>query len=221
METITQRNISKRENLNEMVVNYIKESILYGIYKPGDRIIENELSLKLDISRAPIREGIRQLEQEGIITSLPRKGTYITKFDAEDIKEVFHIRLLLENDIIEILISKDKLDDKDFDYLTRLVDEMVRIVNSNIPEKEKSVQINLKDMDFHRYIWKKSGSKRRVNILEGLFFQLRMAMLYDMEETDDLLVTATDHYKIIESLRSKDIERCKKELSDHIITFRK
>lgn len=220
MQTITQADISRRENLNEMVVNYIKESILYGIYKGGDRIIENELSLKLEISRAPIREGIRQLEQEGIITSIPRKGSYITKFDVNDIKEVFDIRLLLENDIIEILIKGDLLDEKDFVFLTEIVDEMVDIVKSDLEHTEKALQINLRDMEFHKYLWNKSGSTRRVVILQGLFFQLRMAMMYDMEKTDDLLVSATDHYKIIDGLRSKDIERCKKELSEHIITYR-
>ena len=221
MKSLTQRNISKRLNLNDMVVDYIKEGILSGLYKSGDRILEKQLSNELNISRAPIREGIMQLEKEGIVTVIPRKGTYIREFKPEDIQEVFDIRILLENNIIEILINENKLKDSDFKFLNKLVDEMVEIVRSNISDKEKSIQINLKDMEFHRYIWEKSGSKRRVIILDGLFFQLRMAMLYDMEKTGDLLVSATDHYKIIESLQVKDIERSKKELSNHIITYGK
>lgn len=220
MVTMAETNIYKRENLNDIVVDYIKESILSGTYKAGDRILENEVAMKLNISRAPVREGIRQLEKEGIVTVIPRKGAHVTKFDIEDIKEVFDIRLLFENNIIEILINEDKLSEKDFIFLEKLVEKMVQIANSDTDNSEKSIKINLKDIDFHRYIWQKSGSKRRVNILEGIFFQLRMAMLYDTKATDDLYTTASDHYEIIESLRNKDINRCKKALKEHIITYK-
>ena len=74
-------------------------------------------------------------------------------------------------------------------------------------------------MEFHRYIWNKAGSQRRVKLLEGIFFQLRIAMLYDMNETGDLVKSATDHTDIVEALRSKDIDRCKNALRNHIISY--
>ncbi|HZH92825.1 MAG TPA: FCD domain-containing protein, partial [Tissierellaceae bacterium] len=77
-----------------------------------------------------------------------------------------------------------------------------------------------KDMEFHRYLWNKSGSKRRVQILEQIFFQLRIAMLYDTNETGDLSKTATDHYEIINALKGRDISKCKEALQKHIITYK-
>ncbi|WFA10003.1 GntR family transcriptional regulator [Tissierella sp. Yu-01] len=211
---------SNRENLSGVVVNYIKDSILAGIYKEGDHILESDVALKLGISRAPVREGIRELEKEGIVTTIPRRGTYVTKFTEEDIKEVFDIRLLLENNINKILIYEDKLKEDDFRHLEKLVKEMEDIADMQIDDTEKSILINQKDMDFHRFIWQKSGSQRRVKLLEGIFFQLRIAMLYDMNETGDYKISATDHYAIIESLRSKDIDQCKKALREHIISYK-
>lgn len=209
-----------RENLSAVVVDYIKDSILAGHYKEGDHILETKVAIELGISRAPVREGIKELEKEGIVTVIPRKGTYVTQFTEEDIKEVFDIRLLLENNINKILIYEDKLNDRDFINLENLVKEMVQIAELDIDDISKSIMINQKDMEFHRYIWNKSGSQRRVKLLEGIFFQLRMAMLYDMHETGDYKISATDHYYIIESLRSKDIEKCKKALTEHIISYK-
>ena len=215
-----QNYLSRRENLNSIVVDYIKEEILAGNYKIGEHIYEGEVAMKLGISRAPVREAIRELENEGILTTKPRKGTYVTDYTLEDMKEVFDIRLLLENNINKILIYEDKLTEKDFKHLEHLVEEMVEIAESSYDDNKKSILINKKDMDFHRFIWQKSGSQRRVKILESMFFQLRIAMLYDMYETGNFLQSATDHYDIIDALRSKDIDRCKKALREHIISYK-
>lgn len=220
MKTNIGIHISNRGNLSGLVVNYIKEEILAGRYKAGDHILETEVALKLGISRAPVREGMKELEKEGIVITVPRKGTYVMEFSVEDIKEVFDIRLLLENDILEILLHDNKLEENDFKHLEGLVEEMVEVACSDMDDLDKSITINLKDMEFHRYIWEKSGSQRRVKILKDIFFQLRMAMLYDMNETGDLYTSAADHYEIIDSLRSKDLERCKKALKEHIISYK-
>ncbi len=210
----------QKDNLCSIVVNYIKEMILTGEYKEGDRILESAVANRLGISRAPVREGIKELEKEGIVTIIPRKGTHVTKFSIEDIKEVFDIRLMLENNILEILINENKLTKSDFDALESIVDRMVNIVKGPEDDIKKSLMLNMLDMEFHRYIWGKSGSIRRVSILNGLFFQLRIAMLYDTNETGNLLLTATDHYEIIKHLKNKDLERCKKALREHIISYK-
>lgn len=220
MSVTVQNYMKSRHNLSKIVVDYIKESILAGLYKEGDHILETEVANTLGISRAPVREAIKELEKEGIVITLPRRGTFVTKFSLEDIREVFEIRMLLENNIFKILIYEDKLSVEDYTKLENLVLDMEIIANSSADDKEKSIKLNLKDMEFHRYLWEKSGSKRRVKILEQIFFQLRMAMLYDTNETGDLIKTATDHYEIIKALKGKDIFKCKEALQKHITTYK-
>ncbi len=210
----------QRDNLCSVVVDYIKELILSGTYRAGDHVLESEVALKLGISRAPVREGLKELEKEGIVTVLPRKGTFITKFTLEDMKEVFDIRLLLEDNILEILINENKMMEEDFDTLEKIVNDMVKIANSKEENMNKAIMINMKDMEFHKFIWQKSGSRRRVELLSGIFFQLRMAMLYDTNRTGDLFATATDHYAIIKYLRNKDIDKCKRALREHISFYK-
>ena len=208
-----------KKNLSDIVIDYIMKKIFTGEYREGDRLLESRIAEELNISRSPVREGIIELQNQGLVKYIPRKGNFITKMTMEDVKEIFDIRLLLENDIIEILINQKKLTEADFAILIQIVDEMVEIANSDKPLSEKVLGVNEKDIEFHTYIWNKSESKRRVKILTDLFYQLKLAMIIDTEITGDLITTATEHYNIIKYLKTGEIEKCKEALKNHIITY--
>lgn len=210
-----------KKNLSDIVIEYVTKKILMGEYKEGERILESKIAEELDISRAPVREGIVELQNQGLLKYVPRKGNFITKMTSDDVREVFDIRLLLENDIIEMLINENKLSKSDFNLLTQIVDEMVDIAKSDKSISERMLGINEKDMEFHKLLWNRSDSKRRVKILTDLFYQLKLAMIIDTELTGDLEITASDHYDIIRYLESGEIEECKKALKNHIITYSK
>lgn len=215
-----QQNIEyTKRNLSDIVIEYITQKILTAEYKEGDRILESKIAQELNISRAPVREGIIELQNQGLLKYVPRRGNFVTRMTTEDIREVFDIRLLVENNIIEILIKEKKLRKKDFDKLTQIADEMVAIANSNDPASKRLLEINKKDMEFHKFIWERSDSRRRVKILTDLFYQLKLAMIIDTELTGDLEATAKEHYDIIKYLKSEAIEKCKQSLKDHIITY--
>lgn len=209
----------QKENLSALVDEYIRNKILRGLYKSGDRVLETDIAEELGISRGPVREGIKIAEQAGILTVEPRRGAYVTKFDEHDVREVFEIRVLLENSILEDLIKNQSFTQRDYLELKKIIDDMVDIVHSAMDEDEIEIELNKKDILFHQYIWRKSGNKRKEKILNEFFFQLKLAMLYDTKITKDLLKTATDHYKIIDYLRDGDLENCKKAVEDHILTF--
>jgi DNA-binding GntR family transcriptional regulator len=210
-----------RRNLSSIVVDYIKEKILSGEYKEGDHVSETKVAQELSMSRAPVREGIKDLQNQGLILFKPNKGNYVAKITMEDVKEIFEIRLMLEDSILEILINENKLTENDLERLTRIVDDMVAIENTDEDFEHKAFKINQKDMEFHKFLWEKSGSKRRVKILTDLFIQLQMAMVIDTKLTGNLEKTAKDHYSIVEALKEKDIEKSKKSLRGHITTVYK
>ena len=210
--------ILRRENLSTMVEAYIKDRILSGVYKGGDHLLETDIAETLGISRGPVREAIKAVEQTGIITVEPRRGAYVTTFDRDSIKEVFEIRLLLETSILEDLIDKKQLNQADFDTLTSIVEEMVEIAQSQTDRNEAMLALNEKDIEFHQYIWRKSQSRRKEKILDDHFFQLRLVMLHDTRVTQNLMKTATDHFGIIDGLRNGDFKSCKQSLIDHIVS---
>ncbi len=210
----------QRENLNSMVVDYLKHKILIGEYKEGDHIRESNVAQVLGISRAPVREGIRELENQGLIISVPRKGNYVAGFTLEDVKEIFDIRILLEDYILEKIILEDKLTPDDILKLTRIVDDMVEIAQDQGELSARIIGVNEKDIEFHTYLWNKSGSYRTVKILKDLHFQLQVAMVYDTKLTDDLEETARDHYDMIQHLKDKNLSGCLTALKNSIATYK-
>jgi len=205
-----------KQSLKDVAVEYLKSKILTGEYKAGDRINEVKVAEELNISRAPIREGIKELESHGLVKQIPRKGSYVVELTIEDIKEIYSIRLSLENSLIDKIIEEEKLLEEDFKYLEKIVDEMIEIAESELDYTDKMFKINGKDLSFHRYIWKKANSPRRVKILFDLYIQLQFAMLFDTELTGDLKNTAETHYDIISYLKTGNADKCKKALKGHI-----
>ena len=83
--------------LREAVCETLRDAIRKGILEPGERLMEVQLAEELGISRTPVREAIRKLEQEGYVIMMPRRGTYVSDISTNDVKEIFEIRSALES----------------------------------------------------------------------------------------------------------------------------
>ena len=82
--------------LRDVVFNTLREAILKGELKPGERLMELQLASKLGVSRTPIREAIRMLEQEGLAVTMPRKGAEVAKMTLKDMEDVLEVREALD-----------------------------------------------------------------------------------------------------------------------------
>ena len=91
-----QSQIVKPPSLNEIAYQFIRNKIITGEFAPGFRLKEDFLIKMLDMSKTPIKLGIAKLEQEGLITSIPRRGSYVITLTREDINEIFLLREVLE-----------------------------------------------------------------------------------------------------------------------------
>lgn len=208
------------KSLKDVAVDYLTEKILTGEYKPNEKINEVQVANELGISRAPIREGIKELSSQGLVTQIPRKGTYVVELTEKDIKEIYQIRLSLESCIIDKIVDNDKLNEKDFKFLEDKIELMEETANSDDDFNTKKIKINREDIKFHKYIWGKADSPRRLEILFDLHLQLQMAMLFDTEMTGDLKNTAETHKGIVKYLRAGDAEKAKAALVEHIEMYK-
>ena len=209
----------KHQSLSNKVAEYLKREIFLENYQGGDHILEAKVAKELDVSRAPVREAIKELEKEGLIETIPRKGSFVASFNEEDIKEVFEIRVLLEGRMMEIIIENDLLKEEDFRYLEELVEEMLLIVDKDIPEDEKVVELNEKDIAFHKFLWEKTNRKFTQRILKMIHNQLKLAMIIDARKEDSLEESAREHYSIIKNLEDKDLSGLQQSLIDHIVSY--
>src|SRR4029077_15266059 len=96
--------------IRERVVSALRDAIIAGRLKPGERIRERELVALLGVSRSPLREAIRILETEGLITSLAHRGGGASEVSATDLRDMLHVRIMLESFAARLFI--ERLDDR-------------------------------------------------------------------------------------------------------------
>lgn len=209
------RNYSKH-NLNEIVVRYIKDKILSGELKRGDKLKETDIARDMNISRAPLREALRELNVTGLVTFSPRKGNSILDLTLKEVKEVFEIRISLELQILNIIITKRLLSEADFERLLKLTGDMRNAGNKGLENREALFLLNSLDIAFHEYLWRLSGSTRRAQYLESLFYQLLIIMNENTVSLGTFSDKAAEHKRIADALRSGDFRKTACEFTGHL-----
>lgn len=193
----------------EQVANIIRDSILSGFLKPGERIREKELSEKLGVSRGPIREAIRQLEQEGLLVSYPYKETVVAEISDQETKDVLiPIRIILETYSAEK--ACENLTEKDIQQLESYVSNMIK--GSEDRDLPRMVENNLL---FHQYIVSLSRSKSLELIWSSIMNRIRFHF-YHLGSDLDLADDTRDHQHILEALKSRDAKKAVELLKMHI-----
>lgn len=107
VENLTKLNLDNYKPLRDVVFENLREAILEGKLKPGQRLMEVQLAEQLGVSRTPVREAIRKLELEGLVVMLPRKGAYVANMSLKDIMDVLEVRASLEGLAKDILPLKE------------------------------------------------------------------------------------------------------------------
>ncbi len=121
--------IERQLTLRERIVTFVKDSIINGRLKPGERVPEHEIAENFGISRTPIREAFRQLESEGFITVIPRKGAVVSPITAKDVSEFYAIKSLLEGYAAGLACTK--FTEKELKKLTQINKQMQRCAAKN------------------------------------------------------------------------------------------
>lgn len=200
-------------------MEYLRQEILLENLKAGDRILEANIAEDLGISRAPVREAIQELVNSGLVLTIPRKGTFVRDLSEEELREIFDIRVLLEIRIFEELMRKKNLSVKDFQRLEAIVHDMV-LEAAKEDSPRRIVEVNKKDIEFHHYLWCKSGRTWSMKMLFNLHNQIQLAMVIDSRREGDLVESAKKHYSILESLQRDSIEEVRETLIEHILIYR-
>jgi DNA-binding GntR family transcriptional regulator len=189
----------KRSILMEQVANQIREAIKSSKLKPGDRLIETELANSMQIGRNTVREAIRYLEKEGLVTTAPFKGAYVSEFDQKDLDELYELRILLEELAIKKLVKN--LNKEKITKLESVIDTMKEVSKTGSVE-----EIIAADLSFHQTICELSGNRRLLEAWLNLSHQLSAFIgLQDQLYDDDTPETTLGlHYPIFEAIQNSN-----------------
>ncbi|MCR8635596.1 MULTISPECIES: GntR family transcriptional regulator [Paenibacillus] len=153
--------------IRDKVYQYIKQAIVQGMYKSGERIIERELADQLNVSRTPIREALFRLESQGFVKTMPRKGVVVSKLSPEEIVEIFTILAALES--LAMKMAAQKAEQSHRDELKRIIEEIDQALAQPV--------FDLKNRMFHfsinEIIFRAAQSPRLTQMLDSLSDYIR------------------------------------------------
>lgn len=148
-------------SLKERVYEKLRDAIFSGLIQTGERLNESELARRFKVSRSPIREALQHLEQEGLIVSHPRRGTFITELTDQDIKQINALRVGLEG--MALRLARAQITPTQATHLQGLIERM----EGADPETSPGL-ISQLDYQFHAYIWGLSGNPHLEKMLTKL-----------------------------------------------------
>ncbi|UTF48997.1 GntR family transcriptional regulator [Desulfomicrobium sp. ZS1] len=150
--------MSSIKTYSAQVIEYIKDAILRGELNPGDKVNEAHLALRLSISRAPIREALQMLVQEGLIISIPQRGKFITSLTAKEIQDSYFTGGVLEGAAVASAVNQYTEDD--FNKLQAIIDQMKQLAEDG-ENREKLAPL---DNAFHDILLSKTDNNLLVEL---------------------------------------------------------
>ena len=195
--------------LRDVVFNTLREAILKGELKPGERLMELQLAAKLGVSRTPIREAIRMLEQEGLAVTIPRKGAEVAKMTEKDMEDVLQIREALDE-----LAAKIACEQISEEQLEELVATMHEFEESTKTDNVK--KIAEADGKFHDIIYQSTGNPKLVNMLNNLREQMYRYRVEYLKDENNYPTLMKEHKDIVEGLVRKNKTQVTETMHQHV-----
>lgn len=195
--------------LSDQVSTLLVRELIFGRLQPGQRINEAELARQLGISRNPIREAIRRLEERGLLVAVPRKGTFVRTFLHSDIDEIFSFRVVVERFAMEQALPQ--MTDADIDRIAGFVDSMVAAANAN-----DEIALVENDLAFHLEICRLSKNRQTLHAFTNIQAEVQMLITMAERQFESQMAAAVDHWPVVEALRTRNPQKAMDAIRDHI-----
>ena len=198
----TKERLDPRSNyrtLRELVQRALFEDILHNKYRPGDRLVETELAAAYGVSRAPVREAIRALEEQGLLRSISNKGVVVSRPSPREIREVYEIRFELES--MGARLGAPNLTDEHLAQMERLASEM----NEVFEEPREWLRLN---NEFHLILYRASERMRLCQLIEELIHEVEPYIRLFLDVPGTVSENNADHRLLLAAARRRDGDEC-------------
>lgn len=208
-------------SMRQQAYQHIQRKILCGELPAGHVVSENTLAKEIGMSRTPVREAIRHLEQEGVLTQVPRYGTVVRQLSRRDLLELYELREALEP--FAVAQAAGRVRPEDLRLLEKLCDEIKAIATELeasqqlVPDAAMMKRLLSADLGFHLVLLRSSGNRRMMKIvgdsrlLTGIFGTPRQT-----HHLEVLQETYRFHLRILKAVRSGDAEKAQEAMLAHI-----
>jgi DNA-binding GntR family transcriptional regulator len=198
--------------LVEAITVELRRRILDGLFRPGERITEERIVAELGHSRPPVREALRLLERDGLLTALPRRGVVVTSLTPTDVREIYTLRHALEELAIDLALPLD--DTARLDPVRRALAALERAATGG-----RRDELPLLNLRFHQAMIHLAGNSRLERSYDSLAAQLQMCMAVNLRFRErlsgDPAESVERHAVLVRMLEGGDREATKQAMRDH------
>lgn len=197
----------KKLSIHQIAYGKLRRAILYREILPGEQIKIGELAKQFGVSSIPIREALRQLESEGLVTFSQNKRILVNRISLEDLHDIYSILIPLE----EIAIDRCFLTISENDLIS--MEELLNQMHQEGLTRSDRIQLNWK---FHQWIHHLTGSPRLEQILDNLYTGIQPYLTFSYEDNARVLEANREHADLLAALKRQDIDFSKKIMRSHL-----
>ena len=191
-----EQNLKVNENeylpLRDVVFNTLRQAILRGEFKPGERLMEIQLANKLGVSRTPIREAIRKLELEGLVIMIPRKGAEVADITEKSLRDVLEVRKALEE--LAVQLACEKITQEELEELEKAGENFKKVLKRS----KYITEVAEADVRLHDVIYMATDNQKLILLLNNLREQMYRYRVEYLKREEAYPQLIAEHAAIIE-----------------------
>ena len=202
--------------MKDQVLKAIRDAILRGGLSPGERITESRLSKQMQVGQNVVREALQELEFQGFVERIPNRGTSVTDFSREDIRQMYQFRVELEGFAAQLARGCGRPSADDVGQMERALNGMEAGAGGN-----DFWQFSRSDLEFHEIIWRMSGNRFVEKALRTVATpQFSYVLIRSFRHTRlDLVAITQEHRDILQVLKTRDPEACRQFVTEKVENF--
>jgi DNA-binding GntR family transcriptional regulator len=202
MEGIASAAASNYRTVEEMVVAAVREAIVSGVYKPGEKLPQEQLAQSLGVSRIPVRAGLRKLEAEGLVVFYPHRGATVRRLEVSEVAEIYDLRILLETFALKSAI--ENVTPAEVEELSSLADQL-----DEPGEGQDWLELR---QEFYRRLYTIAGRPRTADLIAKLRADVGRYWL-EVRVVDH---GKAEHRVIIDAVRARDSKKAEAWMAQHL-----
>lgn len=216
MKSLQSTLVHRHLSLQQQAYQVIRAAILSGEFAQGERLIETQLSKKLQVSRTPIREALRQLRQEDLVVSGENNVLQVVEFSVNDAIQLYDCRLALEK--LAVTQACEKINQQQLEALKTILE--LSAISSEDNQAKALDDLEMLDLDyhFHRLLAESSGNLWLRSLLDQVFDKMTVIRVHTLKQNRQVLNIHSEHQQIYLALVNKDAEKAIKAITNHLTT---
>ena len=195
--------------LRDVVFNTLRQAILRGELKPGERLMEIQLANKLGVSRTPIREALRKLELEGLVNMVPRKGAEVADITEKSLRDVLEVRKALEE--LSVQLACEKITEEEIEDLKRVAERF-----KDTLDDQDVTKIAEADVAFHDVIYTATDNQKLILLLNNLREQMYRYRVEYLKKEEAYPQLIAEHEELIDNISKRNKEEATRIMCEHI-----